>query len=67
MLFSTAQLARHFNKDPEQILRNANRRFEGRFNKVLELSGLQKDEFRELPTGQMEKLWQKAKQLLNKT
>jgi tetrapyrrole methylase family protein/MazG family protein len=61
MLFSLAQLSRHLKMEPEQILRSANRRFENRFNKVLELSGLGKEEFRELPAETMEDLWRRAK------
>lgn len=63
LLFSVAQLARHLKSDPEQILRSANRRFEDRFNQVLKLSGLQKDQFRELPSEKMEELWKKVKEL----
>lgn len=61
VLFSVAQLARHLGLEAEQCLRSGNRRFENRFNQVLKISGLGKDEFRELPPEQMEKLWQQAK------
>jgi tetrapyrrole methylase family protein/MazG family protein len=61
LLFSAAQLARHLKMEPEQILRKANRRFEARFNQVLKLSGLSKDEFRELSEEKMQELWAQAK------
>lgn len=35
-LFSLAQLARHYELDPEQVLRAANTRFLGRFEKMIE-------------------------------
>lgn len=36
VLFSVAQLARHYELDPEQILRAANARFLGRFEKMIQ-------------------------------
>lgn len=63
LLFSAAQLARHVDMEPEQCLREANRRFEKRFNKVLELSGLDKERFSELSLDEKEELWKKAKLL----
>ena len=65
LLFSVSQLARHVNLEPEQCLRAANRRFEERFNKVLEFSGLEKEEFAKLPTADKEMLWSRAKTALN--
>jgi tetrapyrrole methylase family protein/MazG family protein len=35
VLFSVAQLARHYDLDPEQVLRTANTRFLGRFEKMI--------------------------------
>jgi tetrapyrrole methylase family protein/MazG family protein len=61
LLFSTAQLARHLNLESEQCLRIGNRRFEDRFLEVLRLSGLSKDEFRNLSKLEKESLWQTAK------
>jgi tetrapyrrole methylase family protein / MazG family protein len=63
LLFSAAQLARHHKMEPEQILRQANRRFEQRFNQVLKLSGVGKDEFRELSEEKMQELWSQAKKI----
>ncbi|MBS1970578.1 MAG: nucleoside triphosphate pyrophosphohydrolase [Bdellovibrionales bacterium] len=36
VLFSVAQLARHYELDPEQVLRTANARFLGRFEKMIQ-------------------------------
>lgn len=61
VLFSTAQLARHLDTDPESDLREANRRFIRRFEKMISyLSSL--DEFISLPSEEKEKLWNRAKQ-----
>ncbi|GIL17717.1 MAG: nucleoside triphosphate pyrophosphohydrolase [Oligoflexia bacterium] len=60
-LFSLAQLARHCDLDPEACLREANRRFEKRFNKVLELAGSDREAFIDLSTEKKEKLWVLAK------
>lgn len=61
LLFSVAQLARHLKMEPEQCLRVANRRFEDRFRKVLELSGVHRDQFIDLPSKKKEELWAQAK------
>lgn len=63
-LFSLAQLARHLDLEPEACAREANRRFERRFIKTLELSGLDRQRFSELPPEQKEELWKKAKILV---
>ncbi len=68
LLFSTAQLARHLHLEPEQCLREANRRFEMRFNCVLKTAAetygsefSKKDHFATLTLEQKENLWQQAK------
>ena len=61
LLFSIAQLARHWDLEPEQTLRKANKKFENRFNLVLKISGKSKDEFAALPDSEKEELWKKAK------
>lgn len=63
LLFSTAQLARHLNLDPEACLREANRRFERRFTHVLKLSKLCLEDFPEMSQEEKEKLWEKSKKL----
>lgn len=60
VLFSTAQLARHLNSEPEADLREANRRFIKRFEKMLESKTI--EEFTQLSTTDKENLWKFAKQ-----
>ncbi len=61
LLFSVAQLARHLKIDPEAALREANRRFERRFTKVLELSQKSQEDFAATSLAEKEQLWQEAK------
>ncbi|MBX2989181.1 MAG: nucleoside triphosphate pyrophosphohydrolase [Bdellovibrionaceae bacterium] len=61
VLFSLAQLSRHLGMDPEQVLRQANRRFEGRFALMMTAAregGLVWDD---LSAEQKEALWAEAK------
>lgn len=60
ILFSAAQLARHLNTEPEADLREANRRFISRFEKMISLKS-SLEEFVALPNEEKEKLWQTAK------
>jgi len=72
VLFSVAQLARHYKLDPEQVLRVANARFLGRFEKMIqeyrvsegatssEVDDLLK-KFGSLSTEDKEKFWELAK------
>ncbi len=72
VLFSLAQLARHYELDPEQVLRTANARFLGRFEKMIQQYRTNKaptaevDEvlkkFGALSNEDKEKFWQIAKQ-----
>lgn len=64
VLFSAAQLARHLEVEPESALRNTNRRFLGRFEKMLEIGKVSTNEFRELSAEKKEDLWSKAKRAL---
>ena len=61
ILFSAAQLARHLEIEPESALREANRRFTNRFEKMLELGKVDITEFQKLSSEQKEKLWSLAK------
>lgn len=71
LLFSLAQLARHYELDPEQVLRTANSRFLGRFEKMVayyrekEAATNNVDEalkkFSALSTEEKEKFWQAIK------
>lgn len=61
LLFSLAQFARHLQMEPEQVLRKANRRFEDRFNKMVELASAEKKDWGQLNLEEKELFWQKAK------
>jgi tetrapyrrole methylase family protein/MazG family protein len=61
VLFTLAQLGRHLEIDPEQSLQKANKKFEKRFFKMLELGKIKQDEFKNLTADQKESLWEKAK------
>lgn len=61
VLFSTAQLARHLNTEPESDLREANRRFIKRFEKMISYTK-SLAEFIALTSSEKEKLWALAKQ-----
>lgn len=65
-LFSLAQLGRHLNMEPEQVLRKANLRFETRFNKMVELASADQKDWGHLTLEEKESYWQKAKALLKK-
>ena len=61
VFFSAAQLARHLDCEPESALREANRRFTGRFEKMVGYSG-SLENFIKLPSVEKEQLWSRAKQ-----
>ena len=64
VLFSLAQLGRHLNMDPEQVLRKANTRFETRFSKMIDLAGAENKDWHSLTLQEKESFWLKAKKLL---
>ena len=57
LLFAVVNLARHLNIDPEESLRQANRKFERRFREIERSPG-----FQQLPLDEKEALWVAAKQ-----
>lgn len=61
VLFSLAQMARHLDRDPEQILREANRRFELRFEEMMTLCRQRGLDWMALTDDQRETLWGEAK------
>lgn len=63
VLFSLAQFARHLNKDPEQILRTANRRFETRFGTMMALVQNNNQNWDRLTNEEKEALWAEAKKI----
>lgn len=61
LLFSIAQLARHLGFDPEQSLRDCNRRFEHRFETMIRECERQGLVWGDLNNHQKEDLWSEAK------
>lgn len=66
VFFSLSQLARHLQLDPEQVLRKGNRRFETRFNKMIELAQSEGVDWSALDLEGKDVYWRKAKELLKK-
>ena len=66
VLFTLVQVARHLHFDAEQALRKSNRKFETRFQKMLELIRQDEKVQANLSIVELEQYWQKAKaQLAN--
>lgn len=61
LLFSVAQLARHLDIDPEDCLRDANRKFINRFKKVEDTVKSQGKKLGETPQSELEKIWIEVK------
>ena len=63
LLFSMAQLGRHLKIDPEQALRDANKKFLNRFSKMEELIKIDKLDMKDMNQLEMDKYWDKVKAL----
>lgn len=63
LLFSVAQLARHLDLNPEDCLRDANRKFIQRFQKVEDAVRSEGKTLEEMPQTELEKIWVKVKKL----
>jgi MazG family protein len=61
LLFTCANLARHFKVDPEAALRHANAKFERRFRRVEALLAEQGYKPEDATLEQMDRLWEQAK------
>lgn len=61
LLFSVAQLARHLNLNPEECLRDANKKFIDRFQKVEDVVNNRGQEIKQLPQEELEEIWIKIK------
>jgi MazG family protein len=61
LLFSVAQLARHLDIDPENCLRDANRKFINRFKKVEDAVNAQGKKLGETPQVELVKIWIEVK------
>lgn len=62
-LFSAAQLARHLEIDPENALREANKKFINRFNSMEELIIDDSKQVRDMNQMEMDVYWNKAKKI----
>jgi MazG family protein len=63
LLFSVAQLARHVGVNPEECLRDANRKFIGRFQKVEDLVKAEGKVLTDKTQNELEEYWIKVKKL----
>ncbi|MEO0335748.1 MAG: nucleoside triphosphate pyrophosphohydrolase, partial [Pseudomonadota bacterium] len=61
LLFSSAQLARHLDVDPEEALRQCNSRFLGRVDLMMEICKEQGLDWMSLDDEQREEVWSEAK------
>ena len=61
LLFSVAQLARHLDLNPEECLRDANRKFIGRFQKVEDVIKSQGRTLEQTAQPELEKIWVEVK------
>jgi MazG family protein len=61
LLFSVAQLARHLDLNPEDCLRDANRKFINRFQKVEDKVKAKGKTLQETPQAELEKIWVEVK------
>jgi MazG family protein len=63
LLFSVAQLARHVGMNPEDCLKEANKKFIKRFNKIEDLVAAEGKILTEKTQAELEELWVKVKKL----
>lgn len=61
LLFSVAQLARHLDINPEECLRDANKKFINRFQKVEDMVKAQGKKLEDTPQAELENYWVKVK------
>ena len=62
-MFTMVNLSRWMNIHAEDALRQANRRFQGRYLQMEELADQRGQDFNGLPLMEKESLWQEAKEL----
>jgi tetrapyrrole methylase family protein / MazG family protein len=61
VFFVLAQLARHLKLEAETVARAANRKFENRFSKLLQLAESRNQDFQSLSVSQKEQMWEEVK------
>ncbi|MBL7543422.1 MAG: nucleoside triphosphate pyrophosphohydrolase [Bdellovibrionaceae bacterium] len=64
VLFSLSQWARHQSIEPEAALRKANKKFEDRFNTMMDLVARDNKNWDQMPDNEKEHYWAKAKVLV---
>ena len=65
LLFSVAQLSRHLGFDPEETLRDANKKFINRFSHMEKKAKNENKDMMKMNVEQLEELWQETKKELN--
>lgn len=63
LLFSVAQLSRHLGFNPEECLRDANKKFINRFKKVEDMATSKDRSLTDFSQEELEEFWKKAKRL----
>lgn len=63
LLFSVAQLARHLDLNPEECLRDANKKFISRFKKVEDMVKASGRKLEDTPQAELEEFWVKVKKV----
>jgi len=66
ILFASVNLARHVGVNPEQALRDSNRKFISRFNVVEQLLKKDSKQMEDCSVAVLEEYWRKAKQIINR-
>jgi len=61
LFFTCVNLSRHADQDPEDVLRQANNKFENRFRAMEELARRQQQSLKDLSADELESLWQQIK------
>ena len=61
LFFTLVNLSRHYNLEPEDIIRKANLKFEKRFRKMEDEANKTKVNLEDLEINELETLWQKIK------
>ncbi len=61
IFFTLVNLTRHYDLDPEDIIRRANLKFEMRFRKMEQLATKMNENLENMSLKQLEKIWQKVK------